>query len=256
MQAAISKCECKPRENLFFYSSSIASGSGIVQGVLSEARAVHLNAPIIRVHDTTIYKSKHMDYDKAVDFVIPPHMKDVIEADGVKFIKAHKGKKMPTFILCDSKHQSEPWLENFLEEHALYFFNACKEEGIEVHLKLVDTQGHKRHHNMRQVVEMFEKYTPPKYLDLLLINTSLDGCKLKVSCILGNDYPVTGHEQYAFYLYNKEKRIKTIRYNQKSEIIFTLTDNIILGDIEVKGFVLNKDKKIINKKVKIISFEA
>lgn len=252
VQAAIKKCECVPRDNLFFYSSSIASGSGIAQGILSDARAVYLNAPIIKVHDTTIYKSKHMDYDKAVDFVIPPHMKNVIEADGVRYLKAHSHKKLPTFILCDSMHQSEPWLQNFLEEHALYFVQACKEEGVDVHLELVDTEGHKRHHNMNQVIEIFEKYTAPKYLDLLSVRTSLDGNNLKVSCVLGKDYPITGKEQYAFYLYYKEKRVKVCRYSQEFETEFILDEDMSIAEIEVKGFVLNRDKKKIVKKVQII----
>lgn len=252
IQSAIKKCACVPRTNLFFYSSSIASGGSIIQGILSDARAVYLNSPIIRGHGSTIYKSKYRDYDKAVDFVIPPHMKNVIEADGAKFLKAHRHKNLPVFFLCDSMHQSEPWLQNFLQEQTLYFVNACKEEGVEVHLELVDTEGHKIHHTTQEVIELFEKYTPPKYLDIMKIDMSIENHTLKVNCILGNDYPKTGNESFAFYLMYKGERVQVSNYKKEAEALFVLEEEMNPEQIEIIGFIKGEDGKVIMKKVGVL----
>lgn len=251
IQAAIKKCECNPRDNLYFYSSSIASGSGIGQGILSEARAVYLNSPIIRVHDTTIYKSKYMDVDKAIDFVIPPSMKDVLEADGVRFLKAYTHKKLPTFFVCESLHHTEPWLDNFLEEQTYYFVNACKEEGVEVHLELIDAEDHITHHTMQEVIGFFEKYTPPKYLDIMKVTTLLNKNELTVECIPGKDFPTTGDEEFAYYLMYKGEKHLVDGYKKSTTRVFELDDALVLDDLEVKGFVKYEGGKI-SKKVAVI----
>ena len=252
IQVAIHKCVCKPRENLFMFASSIASGGAIIQGILSQARAVYLNSPIIRGHGSTIYKSKYRDYDKAVDYVIPPFMKNIIEADGVRFLKAYRHKKIPAFFLCDSMHQSEPWLQNFLQEQTLYFVNACKEEGIEVHLELVDTEGHKHHHTLQEVIELFEKHTPPKYLDIMKIDAFIENHTLKVNCILGDDYPKTGNELFAFYLMYKGDRVQVSKYQKEAEAIFILEEEMDLEQVEIKGFVKDEAGSKIQKKVGIL----
>ncbi len=252
IQAAIDKCACVSRENLFFYSSSMASSGTLVQGVLFEARAVYLNSPIIRLHDSTIYKVKEKDRDKLTNFVIPNSMKNIIEADGVRFLKAHKDKKLPTFFLCDSMHQSEPWLQNFLQEQTLYFVNACKEEGVEVHLELVDTEGHKIHHTTQEVIELFEKYTPPKYLDLFSMTISIDCQILTANIEIGKDYPDKENALMAFYLMYDNERIDVKNYSQEKEVRFSLEDgDIDYNKIEVIGWIKNKDGKVIKKKVAI-----
>lgn len=252
VQATIKECECVPEENLFFYSSSIASGGAIIQGILCDARAVYLNAPIIRVHDTTMYKSQYMECDKNIDYVIPPHMKNVDEADAVRFLKAHSHKKLPTFFLCDSMHQSEAWLENFLEEQTQYFVNACKEEGVEVHLELIDTEGHKIHRTTQEVIGLFETHTPPKYLDIITVTTSLDNNTLQVKSRLGEDYPLTGDEKFAFYLMHKEERIEVKNYSKENETSFVLADEVDIDEVEIRAFVKSVDGKVIQEIVRTI----
>ena len=192
-----------------------------------------------------------MDFDKAIDFVIPPHMKDVIEADGVRYLKANKDKKMPTFILCDSMHQSEPWLQNFLEEHTYYFVNACKEEGVEVHLELVDTEGHKIHYKMPEVIEAFNKYAKPKYLDLMHLNISLDGYTLSVHCTLGEDYPFPDTAQYAFYFMYKGEKKEVKWYGMEGKTVFILEKGIDIKMLEIIAFVKDENGTIISKTSKI-----
>jgi len=249
VQAAIKKCECIPKKNLYFYASSIASGAGIGQGILSDARAVYLNSPIIRVHDTTMYKSKYMECDKNIDYVIPPHMKNVIEADGVRFLKAHTHKKLPTFFVCDSLHQSEPWLQNFLEEHTYYFVNACKEEEVEVHLELMDTDGHKVHHTMKEVIELFDKYVKPQYLDLMHVSVALHRDILSVDCILGIDYPLKKDPVFAFYLMYKGERKYFRGYEDNNKMEFILDKEIDIKDVEVIAFVKDKDGIKLSEKI-------
>jgi len=252
IQVAMEECKCSAQENLFFYSSSVASGGTLIQGILFEARAVYLNAPIIKVIDSTMYKSQFMECDQNIDFVFPSHMKDSIEADGVRFLKAHRHKKMPTFFLCDSMHQSEDWLQNFLEEHTLYFVNACKEEGVEVHLELVDTEGHKIHHSTLDAIKLFEKHTPPKYLDLFSLHVSLNNQTLTARLETGKDYPDKDNALIAFYLMYDGERIDAKSYSQEKEVHFSLEERVMdYTKLEVIGWLKSKGAKVIKKKVAI-----
>jgi len=245
IESAIKTCACVPQENLFIYASSIASMGAIRYAIMFEANAIYLNAPIIQSKDTTLCKVTRKEN---FDFPFDPDNRDVIESDMVKFLKAHKDKNLPTFFIVDSMHQSEDWLQNFLEEHTLYFANACKEEGADVHLELIDTEGHKIHHTTREIITLFEKYTPPKYLDIMKLTTSLDNNSLKINCALGKDYPVTGDEQYAFYLMYKGERIQVISYTEETEVLFKLEGGMNPEYIEVIGFIKGKDGKVIKDK--------
>lgn len=248
LKSAIETYKCNPKDNLFLYASSVAAPAAIMHGILFEAHGVYLNTPIVQSKDTTLYKITRKDN---FDFPFDPNNRDVIESNMIKFLKAHKDKNLPTFFICDSLHQSEDWLQNFLEEHTLYFANACKQEGTEVHLELLDTEGHKIHHSTQEIIKIFEKHTPPKYLDIMSITISLEEHVLKVSCTLGKDYPQTGNELFAFYLMYKGERVQVRSYAEDRKALFDIDENMHLNEIEVIGFIKDDEGKVIKEKVGI-----
>lgn len=244
IQSAIDQCDCDPKENLYFYASSIGAFAAIMYGILFEARAVYANAPIVKLHDTTVYREMFKD---RIDFSIPPHMKDIIENDMVLFMKAHRHKKLPTFFLCDNIHQTEPWLQNFLQEQTMYFANACLQEGVKIHLELLPGEGHTINHSTKAVVEFFVKYTPPKFVELTHIDTFYDGESLKVNCIVGQDYSGTEEAEYAFYLMQNGKKIQQRWYEQTPEAVFILKEGIELVNLGVIFFIRDKSGNIWQK---------
>jgi hypothetical protein len=156
------------------------------------------------------------------------------------------------FFVCESLHHTEPWLENFLEEQTYYFVNACKEEGVEVYLELLDDEDHKIHHTTQEVIGFFDKYTPPKYLDLFTMNVSLSDKELSATMKIGKDYPDKENALIAFYLMYDGERVQVRSYLKETKVTFILEENDMdLDKIEVIGWLKNKDGKIIRKKMGI-----
>ncbi|WP_345976587.1 hypothetical protein [Sulfurimonas sp. HSL3-7] len=253
IQTAIDQCECDPKENLFFYASSIGAYAAIMYGILFEARGVYANAPIIKLHDTTMYSEI---YKNRVDFTIPPQKKDVIENDLVVFMKANRHKKLPTFFVCDNIHQKEPWLQNFLQEQTMYFVNACLEEGVDIHLELLPGEGHIINHSMKEVVDLFIKYTPPKFVQLTTIDAVCNDRSLKVHCILGQDYLGTEDVQYAFYLMHNGQRVQLRGYESDPTTVFTFEDELPRGNLEVIGFIRDKSGTTLRKGIFVFDANA
>jgi len=246
---AIEKCKCVCRENLFMYSSSIASIGAIRYSITFEAKAIFLNAPIIQTNNITMTKVSRKEN---FDFPYDPKNRDVIESDMVQFMKAYSDKYLPTFFVVDSLYQNEDWLENFLEEHTLRFVNACKEEGATVYLELKETTGHIIHYNMKDIVLKFETYTPPKYL-LDIFNTSivLNNHELKVVVSLGRDYPFSNDVEYAFYLLYQGETKEKRPYQKNSDIKFSLEDDWDISSIKVRIYIKHKNGHILADNIAI-----
>lgn len=114
--------ECE--DHIYVYGSSTGGYEAIVQGILCKANAVFAHAPRIRLLDTN---SPENDLTNLLN---PPG-------------------SFPIFYICDN--ESNP------EDDTAYFADACKKNGIKVHLDFCPKSDEDENHRLKEVLNFFER---------------------------------------------------------------------------------------------------
>ena len=149
------KYQCE--DNIYFYGSSMGGYGAILHGILSQARAVYANVPQIRLLDT-IYSNRMMK--RYFSTIYSDNI--TIENDLVNFLDYREKKDMlPVFYLCENSISRKGGYENYLQEHTDYFVEKCKKFNIKLHLELLPKSGHDKNYGLGEVLEKFERFTPP-----------------------------------------------------------------------------------------------
>ncbi|MDP3120248.1 MAG: hypothetical protein Q8N01_07530 [Sulfuricurvum sp.] len=114
--------ECE--DHIYVYGSSTGGYEAILQGILSKANAVFAHTPPIRLLDTNSTQSDLTNLLNPTD-------------------------SFPIFYLCGN--ESNP------EDDTAYFADACKKNGIKVHLDFCPKSDEDENHRLKEVLNFFER---------------------------------------------------------------------------------------------------
>lgn len=139
--------ECE--DHVYLYGSSQGGYGAILHGILCKANAVYAQAPQIRLLDT-----KQSD-TQAKQFYTSIFSETIsTENDLSNFLNARDS--FPIFYLCDTVESAE----STLEDETAYFVDACKKYKIKFHLDSCPKSEDDENHNLKKVLDMFERTTP------------------------------------------------------------------------------------------------
>lgn len=122
IQQICEEYECE--DHIYLYGSSAGGYGAILHGILCKANAVFAHAPRIRLLDT------NSPENDLTNFLNPTG-------------------SFPIFYLCDNK--SDP------EDETAYFADACKKNGIKVHLDFCPKSEENEDHKLKEVLNFFER---------------------------------------------------------------------------------------------------
>ncbi|MDP3021874.1 MAG: hypothetical protein Q8N32_01430 [Sulfuricurvum sp.] len=114
--------ECE--EHIYVYGNSTGGYGAILHGILSKANAVFAHTPRIRLLDTNSTQSDLTNLLNPTD-------------------------SFPIFYLCGN--ESNP------EDDTAYFADACKKNGIKVHLDFCPKSDEDENHRLKEVLNFFER---------------------------------------------------------------------------------------------------
>ena len=118
----IEEYECE--DHIYLYGSSAGGYGAILHGILCKANAVYAHTPTIRLLET------NSPENDLTNFLNPTG-------------------SFPIFYLCDN--ESNP------EDDTAYFADACKKNGIKVHLDFCPKSGEDEEHRIKEVLNFFER---------------------------------------------------------------------------------------------------
>jgi hypothetical protein len=121
------------KEGLYFWGSSMGGFGALLHGILLHAHAIYANVPQIKLLGTTYSKSKMDEYFK---FVIQG---EEHKYNDITNFLDHNLKDRITFYIAQSKYD----YQDYLKEHALYFYDKCKQYNIECNIEIFNTNEHK-----------------------------------------------------------------------------------------------------------------
>lgn len=114
--------ECE--DDIYVYGSSTGGYGAILHGILCKANAVFAHTPRIR------FMEKNSPQNDLTNFLNPTD-------------------SFPVFYLCDN--ESNP------ESDTAYFADACKKNGIKVHLDFCPKSAEEENHRLKEVLNFFER---------------------------------------------------------------------------------------------------
>ena len=131
IQKIAEEYECE--DHIYLYGNSIGGYGAILHGILCRANAVYAHAPHIRLQETNTSDT---------------HSK---ENDLTHFLNATD--PFPVFYLCKDGTTDE----HTPEDETVYFADACKKHGINVHLDFCTKSENDEMQVIKEVLDFFEK---------------------------------------------------------------------------------------------------
>ena len=136
---------------LCIYGSSMGGYGAIINGTKVGAKAVYANVPQIKLLGSTYGESGMKKYFEAALGMNP----NQIFNDLNNYIRTIE-EDLPLFFICENRFGQR----DYLKQQAMSFISTLNELGINYHLEIVPTSGHKKNLGVREVRALFEKFIP------------------------------------------------------------------------------------------------
>lgn len=167
------RLETQSSKGLYFWGSSMGGFGALLHGMQLNAQAVYANIPQIKLLTSSYSEGGNKKYFEPIfKEATPDRYNDVTH-----FLDLKEPKNNPLFFIAQSRFD----YPNYLEEHALYFFNKCMDFDINIHMEIAPVSGHTVIYPIHQAIKYFDKFT-----DITLTDTKFNEMKIKINFIKNN----------------------------------------------------------------------